>query len=320
MKIFKIISLAIVAILLVASCAQTDFEKFTQKYVAFEGGSTSMGESIAISLADGSSQLANNSLEVTLFRSTTDFTEPLTVNVTATYTFLDDTDFTTAGEDASADFSVNVDLSAVTIPAGAVSTSFVLTAINDLAAKGTKEVVFTITGTSSDFDLGQQESQIGRTLTVIVNDDDCPINLEADWEGTYEVTEFCAAPGSFNEGFCATGAAARAAVIALPITLTADPSDPLGQTAILSGGMHETEPISISFITCPQQVVINGTYALDFEQNSAPAAIGPTDEPAVYGTGTYNPDNGTINLVVSYGNTASGLVFDEFIISYSKVD
>ncbi|MEP2772867.1 MAG: Calx-beta domain-containing protein [Fulvivirga sp.] len=198
----------------------------------------------------------------------------------------------------------------IVIPAGANTGEISLKMIPNLEVDGDKTYNVTLTANNAGLEVGRGQIGLNYTLTII--DDDCPIDLAGEYAGDWEVTSFCAAPGSFNDGFCV---GSQEGTIA---TLSADASDPLGFTAIMSGGMHDDDMI-INFQTCPQTVSISGTYVMAFTQNGAPATMSATDEPDVYGTGTYNPDSKVITVVGVYGNTA-GSSFDDFIIEYTKVD
>lgn len=195
----------------------------------------------------------------------------------------------------------------IVIPAGKNTGEIVLQMIPNLAVDGDKVYNVTLTGNSAGLNVGSGEIGLSYALTII--DDDCPIDLAGDFAGEWEVTSFCAAPGSFNDGFCVSSQ--EGAIV----TLAADASDPLGFTAILSGGIHADDMI-LDFQTCPGTVSISSSYTLAFNQNSAPATIGPTDEPEIYGTGTYTESK--ITVVGTYGNV-DGANFDEFIIEYGKL-
>lgn len=316
MKIFsnKNLVFALVLLLTFSACKEEDFTTYEQRYVAFDAASASLVESSAVLSADGVATAGNNEVILTILRSTTDFSSPLTVGVTATATFNEDSDFFSAGDDASAKIVPTVDLSSITIPAGAVSTSFSVGLVEDLQPAGDVSVVFAITSVSDNsFDIGQQGGIRGSFSLTIV-DDDCPIDIPGLWAGEYEVLSVCAAPGAFNDGFCEN--TAKWAGLG-NVTLTADASDPLGQSAILSGGLH-ADDVPISFQTCPMTVSFEGGYNLNIVQGSQ-ARILPTDEPDVYGTGSFNEGSLSFNLVVSYTNQG-GSNFDEFIIEYKKVN
>lgn len=302
------------SVLLITSCAEDDeFTKFTQKYVAFTATSAQLEESQSVVSADGEATQVGRLYTVELVRNSNGANEPLTVTLNITSQYLDETPFSLPGEDASDAFEV-IGGTSVTFEPGEYTKSITLQTINDVTPSGNKEVVIAIASVSDDsYNIGLGESNRRTELTVTLIDDDCPIDIPNNLAGKWTVTSFCAAPGSFNEGFC------RGDQVGQEVELIADDSDPLGTTAIISGGIH-ADPMVLKFITCPGQVAINSNYTLAFTQNGAPALIGPTDEPAVYGTGSYSEESGKISVVVSYGNTASGLVFDEFIIEYEKND
>lgn len=244
--------LPVLILLLSFSCQEAEFVRFSDEYVALESPSSSIAESTTLSLPDGSSAFADNTMKITVYRSTSDFSQDLIVNMTVSYTFVEDTELTSAGEDASADFTLNKDISSLVIPAGKASTSFMLTAINDLSAKGDKQIVFEITGTSSgNFKLGQQDSQIGKSLTITANDDDCPIAL-SDWIGIYTVDEVFTAGG--NEGLTLAGAFGES----YELEFTALASDPTGTKVVITNTAGNDTYIAdgtvMSFITCTGEV------------------------------------------------------------------
>ncbi len=296
------------------SCAEEDFRTYDQRYVAFSATSASIVESAAVLSADGVATAGNNELILTVQRTTTDFSAPLTVAITATATYNEESDFFAAGDDASAKIIPTVDLNAVVIPANETSVSFSVGLREDLQPTGDVTVIFDITAVSDpSYALGQQASQINKTFSLNIVDDDCPIDIPGVWAGEYEVLSICAAPGAFNDGFCEN--TAKWAGLG-NVTLTGDPSDPLGQTAILSGGIH-ADDVTMFFQTCPMTVSIDAGYNLNITQGSQ-ARILPTDEPDVYGTGSFNEGSLSFNLVISYTNQG-GANFDEFIIEYKKV-
>lgn len=310
---YRLTLLCAAFVVLFTSCEEDEFTKYEGQYVAFQSAAAALEESQTVATADGEAVITSNIYRVEIVRSSPDISEPLTVNIAVTSQYLDETPFSLPGEDASDQFVIGTDVASVTIPAGEYTAEFLVTTVNDVTPSGNKEVVMTITGVSDDsYNIGFGESNIRKSFTLDLIDDDCPIDLETDFAGEWEVKSFCAAPGSFNDGFCVNSQVGKR------VTLAVDPSDVLGTTALLTGGIH-AEPFPLKFVTCPQQVIFNGDYALTYNQNGSTAYIFPPDEPEIYGTGSYNPETGRISVVVTYGNAASGGVFDEFVIEYEKV-
>ena len=311
--LYKIIPIVVLAAFF--SCEETEFPVYDENYVAFSGTAGSVNESFTIVNADGSAVTGNNSFTVEVVRGGGSIDGSLTVGITATAAYTKDSDFASAGDDASGTISFNKDLSAIAFASGQVTSSFTVTTTEDLAAAGDISVSFEITSVSDNsYSIGQQESKIRSTYSLTVIDDDCPIDLANVWAGEYEVLSVCAAPGSFNDGFCEN--TSKWAGLG-NVTLTPDASDPLGLTAILSGGIH-ADDVTLFFQTCPMTVFIDAAYNLNITQGSQ-ARILPPDEPETYGTGSYNEEALKFNIVVSYSNQG-GSNFDEFILEYEKVD
>lgn len=176
-------TLIILSICLFAfGCEETEFERFGQNYVSFDGGTASFTESASLAANDGTIQTSPGSTVITVFRSSEDLSSALTVNIAVAATFVDN------GADASSNFVINKDLSSLQIAAGEVSTSFTVVAINDDEVSGNINVSFNIMSTSDNtYALGQQSTQIGRTFALTISDDDCPLDLST-FAGTYDVT------------------------------------------------------------------------------------------------------------------------------------
>ena len=210
-NILKILSLAFLATL-VLSCEETEFDKTSDyerigNYVAFEVESAAIDENSVSPTADGETKFGSNTYQVSLFRSTTDLSAPLTVSIDLENSFLSDSDFANAGDDASTNFGVSTDVSTVEIPAGEEEISFYVTTVNNTIATGDISIVMTITGTSdASYRLGRDISEVGKTISLTIVDDDCPFNADkltgtftatqidldgngnSTAEGTYEVT------------------------------------------------------------------------------------------------------------------------------------
>jgi hypothetical protein len=310
---------------LITSCDESElYPKFGvepgQASVSFVDGTANFAESASVNAADGSSSnLVDNTYEVRLVRVGADISASLSVAITATVVYAADTDFGDAGADASSRVSINDNLQEIVFPANSSQATFIVQSSENLETQGDILINFTIASVSSaNYQIGVGSGAARSTSVLTVIDDDCPIDIPGTWVGIYEVSGFVGAPGAFNEGF-APGAAPG-----LQVELVLDESDPLGVSATLKATASNallTGDMPLTFVTCPETVIIGeGLFALAFNQNGAPAAIGRTDEPSVYGNGTYSPDGSSFSIVVGYGNTASGLVFDEFLITFDRVE
>jgi hypothetical protein len=310
--------------LMVSSCDQSELyprygEKDGQAFVAFEQGSASFSESVSVNAADGSSSnLVDNTYQVRLERSAADISSALTVSVSASAVYAADSDFGDAGADASALVSFADNLQEIVFEANEATTTFTVQSTENLETQGDIIITLSIESvSSSNYQIGFQSGQTRSDMTLTVIDDDCPIDIPGVWEGIYQVTEFPAAPGSFNEGFSVGSA------VGLQVELVLDESDPLGVSAILKPTAASSllvDEVPLTFVTCPETVLIgDGTYRLTFNQNSAPAVIFRADEPETFGNGTYSPDGSGMTIVVSYGNT-SGANFDEFLLTLERVE
>jgi len=309
---------------LFSSCEEAELypkfgEEDGQSSVSFVNASSNVNESRTISYADGTSVSGGANTEIQLVRRSSDISSELSVAVSFTATYVSDNDFVTAGEDASDAFKIVDDLSSIVFNANEATAAFTITTVDDVLPAGDVQIVFEITSVSDNkYQIGEQSGNSRSTTVLTLIDDDCPIDVPGTWEGVYEVREFPAAPGSFNEGFT-VGAAAG-----LTVLVELDESDPLGASVILKPTESNSllvDEMPMTFEVCPQTILIGpDAYTLAFNQNGAPASIGRTDEPATYGNGTFNPDGSTFTIVVSYGNTASGLVFDEFLLTLDRVE
>ena len=324
MKNIKYISsIVLIFTFVLMSCEETELypkygDESGQSSVAFVNSTADLSESRTTSYADGTSVTGGAVTTITLVRRSADISAPLTVGITFSATYTSDNDFVSEGEDASDALKVG-DLDGVTFAANESTTSFVVTTVDDVLPAGDVDVVFQIASVSDNkYQIGEQTGNSRDSIILTLVDDDCPIDVPGTWEGTYEVTDFPAAPGSFNEGFSVDPA------VGLQVEVELDPSDPLGASVILKPSENNSllvDEIPMSFVVCPETVLIGeGTYVMTFAQNGAPAALGRTDEPSVYGNGSFNPDGSSFTIVVSYGNTASGLVFDEFLLTLKRVD
>jgi hypothetical protein len=310
------LSLIFALLVLVLSGCADDFQRFEDKYVAFNSNTAVLNESQTVLTADGGATIANATHRVQVTRSAADVSQPLTVNIAVTSQYLEDSDFGSPGEDASDMFTLSREVSSLTIPAGAYTAEFLVISANDIIPSGDKEIVLEIVGVSDNsYNLGIGESNMRKKMVITLVDDDCPIDIDANLAGTWEVLSICGAPGSTNAGVCIGSQVGKQS------TFTKDPSDPIGTTGIMTGGMHK-DPFVIKFNTCPQTVGFSGAYELNFNQSGSAAFIRPlaATDPARFGTtGSYSESTKRISVFFRYSN-AGGSNFDVFIVTYQKVE
>ncbi len=306
MKRFNKILLGLALLAFAVSCEETEFETTGENlgnFVSFSTGAASVNENSGSTTADGTSTVSGSNYVIRILRSTTDLSQPLTVNISSSITFATTSDFANAGDDASSTVLFSSSINTVEIPAGEAEANVTFSTINDDFSAGDKSVILTITGTSdASYALGAPQAAIGNTLAITVVDDDCPIDI-ASFEGEYTMT-VVGTPGAPFDGFdlCASAARDCSGVV----TLAADPSDPLGQTAILThpsfGGEYK-----IQFITCPLETAVVqpmtsffGVGAWQMQQGSIP--------------GNYNEDSKDISIVGVLGTNG------DFTINLKKTN
>ena len=305
MKILKIFFLTILAASVFYSCKEPEFASIgDQRFVIFSSNSLTVAEaSVSVEL-NGNAIIGPSTIQVTVVRSASDLSSPLTVTIEATAKYLDDSNFADEGDDASTEYSVTDDLAAVVIPAGSASVTFSIVTVNDAFSKGNKEVTFTITAVSDNsYSIGNATLAKSGVATLKLLDDDCPIDL-ASFEGMYSLASFAAATNSANSGFDVCAAVARDC--SGVVTLTADSSDPSGTSAILTHSSFGS-PYGIKFVTCPKQIEVTMPLASWFGNPTWNMQQGLTK-------GTYNPDTKDITII--------GLLstFGEFTMELKKVN
>lgn len=235
MKIInKLYVLLLVAIFALTSCTETETQAvLTDSFIAFSSSSGTILENSSDSIV----------VEVLLAAplQSTDVTVDYTLELVA---------------GSASDYTISDNSGSLTIPAGESSASIEIRPVDNVFSDGDKELVFTITNVSGDFIIGLPgPDKNNSTTTVTIGDDDCPIDLTAyvgEWVYIDAVgtANGCCPGGSLNGfGFPNSGGNA---------TLTADPSDPSGTTAIFSGGPFGSD-YTIKFLTCPQEVIALGT-------------------------------------------------------------
>lgn len=300
-KLYSII-MSLTILMMALSCDDSEFETTEDnlgRYITFTNTSASFSENSATTTADGIASTAANTYTVEIIRSASDLSQALSVNINVSVVYATTTDFANAGEDASETVSFSQDISSLTIPAGEVSSTFYITSFNDDFSAGDKTITLTITN-AADYTIGNQG--FGGSTVITIVDDDCPIDL-ASFEGEYTM-EIIGSPESPNDGFdlCASASRDCSGVV----TLTADTSDPLGQTAILThpsfGGEYK-----IQFVTCPKETLVVQPMASIFgdadwnmQQGSLP--------------GSYNDASKDISIVGVLGS------FGNFTITLKKTN
>ncbi len=207
------------------------------------GGSVNEAQNVSQS-ADGTSTIiSDNSIEVGVVRSGTDFSSEVTVSFTTVATYKNTTDFFDSGDDASGTITLSSEGS-VTIPAGESRGTFTIVIANDELATGDKDITITLTETSSG-ELGLSEAVPATTQSITVVEDDCPFDREqltGDFTVTIDFLLSC-------PGFC--GIEGEASV-------TQSDTDPL-QFFIndLWDVFGETGSLPIKLVTCSK----TGIYA-----------------------------------------------------------
>jgi len=223
-------------------------------FFSFGNGTVFSEAPTLLSSATGASISSPGTHAVFIERSGLDVSEAVTVSFTASASFESTTDFFNAGDVAENAFELSSEGS-VTIPAGQYSASFTLISSDDLLSSGNKVISLELTAVSDDsYSLGlRDEASSGKTMSVVIQDDDCPIDIEGAWAGTYSVSQ------TYNGG-------AFSGPI-LKVDLKVDPTDPLKLTALLNdipgtGAATFTSEVSMEFNTCAMEVTMNSTFGV----------------------------------------------------------
>ncbi|MGR7812315.1 hypothetical protein [Lacinutrix undariae] len=184
-------------------------------------------------------------------------TEPLLVPViyaAATNDTDIDVSFTYTATDTQG-YTVEPANGIVTIPAGEFVGYITVTPIDDIIVGENVVLDFTIEA-NTDFNLGIAGDGVYNVNSIVtIIEDDCPIDIVADWEGTYSGTEVFTDSGdpdvSPNAGLSITSG--------FTATLTANTADPTGTSAIWTiGGGYLVNGEPMSFTTCSEEVVFSG--------------------------------------------------------------
>jgi hypothetical protein len=311
MKIFKLIIFTTL-LSVIQACDVSEFQnEFSGKnFVFFSVSSLSLGEGGSSGTTVSGTPITYPSVAEVVVNRSGDASNALTVNIDLDATFVTDSDFFEAGDDATGTFDTNFETSVV-IPAGAYSTKFTVTAVNDLLSSGNKLLKFTITGTSDNaFTPGVPGGAVPRNiLNFTITDDDCPINLTGDWGGTYTVEDVAPA-GSTNAGLSLKALGFYAG----GISLAADATDAAGITALLSnsgGGFLPVGNTSIVFNTCPKTLTVPNPFNLGFNVNGSQARI------TTFREVIFNPDTKTLIIRGTLIN-AGGLNFGSWDLTFTK--
>ena len=233
MKKFNIARiLAIFSTLFLFSCEEDLVTYEESDFVIFGETSASIAED------------SDDPLQISVQRSRAD--QAITVELSAVSYYADDPDV-----EASSTFSISQ--TSLQFAEGEFETTVTVDPVDNNTSDGAKIVSLSIASVSDEaFSTGfPGESAFNGTVTITIEDEDCPVNSEAV-TGTFEVNEvFTEGP---NEGLSL--AAAFEEVYLLEIT--ADPDDPSGTMFIINnaeGANQFFEPDTpISLNTCPKTV------------------------------------------------------------------
>jgi hypothetical protein len=301
---------------LFSACTEDDtiknpFVNFDYVFWGSNDVSVTEGNALATS-ASGQINAAKSGVNVTLSRFSKDVSDVLTVTVNFTAVYQIDSDFFSAGEDASdrVVFSgvenVTANSFQVTFQPGEYNRLFRVFSVDDDFAAGNVVVNLSINTTSiPKYSIGKPEVTLDTrdVKTIIIEDDDCPIDL-SEWEGEYAFAAIIGASYSTfagsnlcsDFGFCPKG----------NLTLTANEDDPLGLQAILDGP-DLNNPMTIEFITCTEQVriVTSGHGILNV------GAWGAQQGAAL---GTFDSERKTLNLNFVLGTNG------DFVMTLVKIN
>ncbi len=278
---------------MLSSCGEesTEFSKVGTKFVAFRGSSAALNESTALADQSGNGVIVGATQIVTVYRSTTDFSEALTVNLSITSEFTSSTDFQDAGDDASSTFMVSA--TSVIIPVGSSEATFSVSSVNDLFASGNKTVSIEITGTSdTSYELGFPEGAISSSYSISIVDDDCPIDINS-WVGIYDVEE-----GFIAGAFEGISNATRWGET-YEVELELDPTDGTGTRMIMTNtegnNTFMADGTLLTFITCTSEVTFDPTpLQLALWLSFVPEST------------NYNEDQLRVTATGTYGSAANG--------------
>lgn len=256
-KIFLLLMLAIV----VVACDEKDAGELVNaeltgstKVYFDPTNATSVSEaSNIISSTDGTSSITSeNTVEIAVIRTGTDFSSEATVDFTATTTYAVTSDFFDEGDDASSTVTFS-DEGSLTISAGQTRGFIVVSIGDDVVASGDRTITVTLTGTSAG-ELGLTESDPKTTQAVTIVDDDCPIAI-ADWVGVYDVDE------NFTDGVNAPFGLADFFAESYQVEIALDPTDATGTKVVITNSdgfnTYFTDGLVMTFLTCPGQVAFS---------------------------------------------------------------
>ena len=186
MKIFKhkilIITMAMVMSFLACNEERVLFDN--ENYVAFKASSGSVLEAADAVTADGVVSESVGQFPITIYRSSKDISQEISVSLSQTSQYLTDSDIANAGDDASSTFKITRDISDLVIPAGATSVSFVVLTNDNEDIDGDKRITFSIESVSGgNYTIGTKQSAgKSSSFSLTINDDDffCPRNSLAN--------------------------------------------------------------------------------------------------------------------------------------------
>lgn len=315
-KIFKILLMFGFLAGVFSACEMVDehTNEFAGKsFVFFETETLSVDEApVSGVTASGTPYLANRVAEVKILRSSPDVSSDLTVNFSIAANYTSDSDFFNAGDDALESLIISEDDGQIVIPAGEYSATLTITVVNDILSAGNRSLEMEITGVSDNsYEIGTPASNILRkNLSVVINDDDCPIDIPGDWAGTYAVSDVAPA-GSSNDGF----SLGNSGFYSGDVVLTADETDPAGITAILAnaagGNFLSDAGYNVVYNTCPQ--LINAeNMPLGFIVNGSAATLVIRSR-----VSDYNPESFSFTIRGDLIN-AGGSTFGQWDFTFTK--
>ncbi|MCC5929917.1 MAG: hypothetical protein JJU28_11780 [Cyclobacteriaceae bacterium] len=321
-SIYKLIysfGLIMLALGFFSACTEDDTVKnpfVNFDYVFWGSNDLSVTEGNAlVTSASGQIFAAKSGVNATLSRFSRDVSDVLTVTVNFTAVYQIDSDFFSAGEDASdrVVFSGVENLTAnsfqITFQPGEYNKLFRVFSVDDDFAAGNVVVELTIASTSiPKYAVGKPEVTLDTrdVKTIIIEDDDCPIDL-SEWEGEYAFAAIIGA--SYNASFAGDNLCTDFGICpsGAPLTLVANEDDPLGLQAILSGPDLATRPMTIEFVTCTEQVrILTSGHGI-----LGRAAWGAQQGAAL---GTFDSERKTLNLNFVLGTNG------DFVMTLVKIN
>lgn len=162
---------------LLIACDENPPILFNDAVVIFEGNNKSITESVSGLNEDP------NTATITISRTNTDISQPLTVNYTTTAVLIE------TGGAANNAFTISGTAGQITIPANQYKATITLSTVNNLATDGTKEVTITMTSATGSINTGYPGPDgVRKSIKVFIEDDDCLFELDT-FLGDYDCDE-----------------------------------------------------------------------------------------------------------------------------------